>query len=95
MKTFWMYVLQCSDGSLYTGSTGELDRRVGDHQLGWVPATARLRPVALVYSEEFPTREDAKRREQQLKRWSASKKLALILGNFARLSSLARGHDRG
>ncbi|HET9061885.1 MAG TPA: GIY-YIG nuclease family protein [Candidatus Binatia bacterium] len=54
MQPFFVYIVRCSDGSLYTGHTDDLERRITQHQLG-VPwgYTSRRRPVTLVYSCEF------------------------------------------
>ncbi|HEY0882805.1 MAG TPA: GIY-YIG nuclease family protein, partial [Archangium sp.] len=56
--------------------------------------TSERLPVKLVYSAEFPTREEALTREMQVKNWSRKKKEALIAGDWKRLRTLARGTDR-
>jgi len=88
----WLYILGCSDGSYYTGTTrGELEGRVAEHQAGHFDGyTATRRPVTLKYSEYFDRITDAIAAEQQIKRWSRAKKEALIAGDFARLSALAQ-----
>jgi putative endonuclease len=74
-----VYVLRCGDGTLYTGATNDLDRRVEAHQRGKGAAYTRSRrPVRLVYSESAGDRGSALRREAQLKRLTRSEKLALI-----------------
>lgn len=89
--TFFVYILRCADGSYYIGHTDNLDKRFWEHQMGFVSSyTRKRRPLELVYTEQFPTREQAKAREHQLKGWSRAKKEALIKGNFARLQELAR-----
>ncbi len=75
----FVYILECADGSLYTGWTQDLDRRVATHNAGRGSRYTRLRlPVRLVYWEEHPDRQTAQRRELALKRLSRARKLALI-----------------
>jgi putative endonuclease len=65
---FWVYVLRSArDEKTYTGSTGNLNKRLQEHYEGKVPATRRRRPLRLVYVEEFPTRAAAVRRERYFK----------------------------
>ncbi|MCS6845771.1 MAG: GIY-YIG nuclease family protein [Caldilineales bacterium] len=67
--TFYVYILRCADGSLYTGWTTDLDRRVAEHNAGRGAAYTRgRRPVALVYHEPQPDRASAMRREAEIKR---------------------------
>ena len=74
-----MYVLRCSDGSLYTGITNDLPRRLSVHQAGKGGAYTRSRrPVRVVYTERRSTRGAALRREAELKRLPRSAKLSLI-----------------
>jgi putative endonuclease len=88
----WLYILRCSDGSYYAGTTRtDLETRVGQHSAGIFGGyTAKRLPVKLVYSEHFERIVDAIATERQVKRWSRAKKEALIAGDFARLRSLAR-----
>jgi len=75
----FMYILECSDGSYYTGSTNDLERRFCEHQSGeGANYTKRKRPVRLVYFEECLRVEEAFFREKQVQGWSRSKKKALI-----------------
>jgi tRNA/rRNA methyltransferase len=81
--TFWAYILRCADGSYYVGHTEALDRRVAEHQSGSIPGyTATRTPVALVWSESFPERDQAKEAEARVKEWSRAKKEALIRGDW-------------
>ena len=64
---FYTYVLRCGDGNLYIGSTGNLRRRVADHQAGRVTATASRLPVTLEYYEACRSEAMARLREKQLK----------------------------
>ena len=86
-----MYILECVDGSYYTGSTWDLERRLGEHQNGMgANHTAKRLPVRLVYCEEYERVEDAFRREKQVQGWTRAKKKALIEQNEGGLHELAR-----
>lgn len=79
---WYLYMLRCSDGSLYTGITKDIDRRVKEHNGGKIGAKAikgKL-PAELVYSEEYPNMTEAARREREIKGWTRVKKLLLIGG---------------
>ena len=90
--SFWVYVLQCGDGSYYTGHTDNLEKRVAEHQAGNVKGyTFNRRPVLLTFSEEFRSREDAFVLERKIKGWNRAKKEALFRGDWAEISRLARG----
>ena len=87
----WLYLVRCSDGTLYVGHTDDLETRIARHNKGFASSyTARRCPVALVYSEKYHTRLAAIERERQLKRWSGQKKEALVRGDLGRLRTLAR-----
>jgi putative endonuclease len=74
-----VYFLRCRDGSLYTGITTDLTRRLARHRAGTASAYTRSRrPVQLVYHERKPTRGAALRREAALRRLSRAAKLALV-----------------
>ena len=76
---YWVYILRCGDGSLYTGSTNDVARRLSAHQRGKGAKYTRSHlPVELVYREELPDRSAALRREAALKRLSRTEKLRLI-----------------
>lgn len=86
----WMYILQCSDGSYYTGSTNNLVIRLEQHQKGeGANHTSNRLPVVLVYTEEYNRIEDAFKREKQVQGWSRQKKEALINGHSELLPKLA------
>lgn len=77
----WVYILRCGDGSLYTGWTNDLPRRLAAHQAGKGGKYTRSHlPVALVYQEAHDTPAQARRREWQLKQLSRAEKLTLIAG---------------
>ena len=88
----YVYVLWCSDGSYYVGSTrGGLEKRIAEHNTGAFGGfTARRRPVELVYYQAFDRITDAVAAERQLKGWSRAKKKALITGDLNRLRALAK-----
>ena len=76
---YYVYLLRCSDGSLYTGYTDDVERRLVVHQSGKGAKYTRSRlPVELVYSEELPDKSAALRREAAIKKLTREKKLALI-----------------
>ncbi len=76
---FWVYMLECADGSLYTGWTPDLENRVRQHNAGRGSKYVRSRlPAKLRYSESYDTRAEAMRREYAVKKLSRSEKLALI-----------------
>ena len=78
-KKWVLYILQCKDGSLYTGITDDLDRRLAAHNAGKGAKYTRGRaPLTLVYREEMPTYSDALRREYRIKQLSRTEKLNLI-----------------
>ena len=75
----YTYILRCSDGTLYTGWTNELDARIRCHNSGRGGKYTRSRlPVELVYTESFDTKEEAMSREWHIKRMSRQQKLRLI-----------------
>ena len=81
MARWFCYLLQCADGSLYTGITPALERRVTRHNDGSASKYTRARrPVRLVWSEPWPDRAGASRREAAIKRLPRSEKLALLRG---------------
>jgi putative endonuclease len=87
----WVYILRCSDGSYYTGSTNNLQLRLAEHETGkGCKYTAGRLPVRLVYACEFPSEHDAFLRERQIKGWSRKKKEALIAGSFDTLIELSK-----
>jgi putative endonuclease len=76
-----VYLLRCRDGSLYTGITNNLARRLEAHRRGTASAYTRSRrPLALAYREELPDRGAALRREAAIRRLSRAGKLALCNG---------------
>jgi putative endonuclease len=84
MENEWhIYILQCADGSLYTGVARDLRRRLLQHNgdlVGGSRYTRGRRPVALLWSDTAPDRSTAQRREASIKRLNRSQKLHLVQG---------------
>ena len=77
--SWYVYMLECKNGKLYTGLTKDLSRRLAEHNRGSGCRFTKFRkPVRLVYKQEFTDRIDAGRRERELKGFSRAKKLKLI-----------------
>jgi putative endonuclease len=79
---YYLYILECADGSLYTGITTDLKRRVMEHNDSELGAkyTCGRRPVKLVYSKKFRNRSSASKEEVRSKKLSRKEKLKLING---------------
>ena len=87
----WMYILECSDGSDYVGSTKNLELRFLHHQSGkGSKYTSGRLPVQLVYCEEYDRVSDAYCREKQVQGWSRRKRECLINGSPELLPLLAK-----
>jgi predicted GIY-YIG superfamily endonuclease len=92
-----VYILLCSDGSYYTGSTSDLDKRLWQHNEGVVRTayTYSRRPVKLVwFSEEVPRYSEALAFEHQVKGWSRAKKEALIRGDFDAIHEIVKAERK-
>ena len=88
--TGYLYILECSNGQYYTGSTNDLAKRFVLHQNGEGPNfTWKHLPVKLIYVEIFDNIEMAFNREKQIQGWSRKKKEALISANFKTLHRLS------
>ena len=89
----YMYILLCADGSYYTGSTTDLERRLEQHQNGeGANHTKKRLPVSLLYYEEYSRIDEAFYREKQVQGWSRKKKEALIEGKSDLLPLLAKAY---
>ncbi|WP_422080509.1 GIY-YIG nuclease family protein [Ulvibacterium sp.] len=89
----YTYILQCSDGSYYTGSTVDLELRIQQHQNGkGANYTKRRLPISLLYVEIFTRIDEAFRREKQIQGWSRKKKEALTDGEHNQLPRLSRNY---
>ena len=79
MKTYYVYILASESGTLYTGITSNLKRRIFEHKNGAVPGfTSQYNVAKLVYVETFKTAASAIHREKQIKSWRREKKINLI-----------------
>ena len=88
---FYVYILRCADGSYYTGHTENLETRLAAHQNGDIKGpTSTRRPVELVFTDQFASRQEALERERQVKGWSRAKKEALIKKDWDKLVALSR-----
>ena len=89
---FYIYILQCNDGSFYTGHTDELESRLAQHQQACFRDcyTAQRLPVTLVYQANFESREQALTIEKQIKGWSRKKKQALINDDWQEIARLSK-----
>lgn len=75
----YVYILECNDGTLYTGYTTDVKRRIMEHNDGKASKYTRSRlPVHCVYTEEYQSKSEALKRELQIKKFSRSQKLAII-----------------
>jgi putative endonuclease len=89
----YVYILECADGSYYTGSTKDLGKRLWQHQHGeGANYTQERLPVKLVYCEAYDRIEDAFWREKQVQGWSRLKKQALIGENNDKLVELSKNY---
>jgi putative endonuclease len=80
--SFYCYIVECADGTYYTGWTVDPDRRVAVHNRGHGARYTRTRcPVKLVYVEEFPDRKSAMKREMAIKRMGRGGKMKLVGGS--------------
>lgn len=82
MNSWFVYILQCADGSYYTGITVDLDARTQAHNQKKTGAkyTRARRPVSLVYAESLDSRSQAQKREIAIKRLTRAQKISLISG---------------
>lgn len=90
MKTGFVYILECSDGSYYTGVTNDPERRLYEHQSGLVKGyTHSRRPVKLAWCSEEMDIWSAIENEKRIKGWRRAKKEALIKGEWDKLPELS------
>lgn len=93
--SFYAYMLHCRGGYFHVGHTDDIDLRVAQHQSGYFPGFTRDHlPVRLVWCQDFPTRYEAISVERQVKGWNRAKKMALVRGDWERISALAKGKGR-
>jgi putative endonuclease len=96
MKTYFVYMLLCADGSYYIGVTNDLERRLWEHQHGLDPDsyTHERRPVTLAYSADFRDIDQAIAWEKHIKGWSRAKKRALAENNWPLIHTIVRDERR-
>lgn len=76
---YFVYLIECKDGSLYTGITTDLERRLREHKSGiGGHYTKAKKAVQIVHSEKYPDRSSASKREAEIKSWRRERKLALF-----------------
>ena len=91
---FYVYIVKCADGSYYTGHTDQIEARIASHQSGQIRGYMyERRPVELAFAEEVGSRDEAFRRERQIKGWSRSKKEAMMANDWNRLILLSRARS--
>jgi putative endonuclease len=81
----FVYILECADGTYYTGSTKDLERRLLEHERGGAEYTRERLPIRLAWYEEAESTADAYALERRLHGWSHAKKRAVIEGRFSDL----------
>lgn len=90
----WVYILQCSDGSYYTGCTTNLVKPMDQHHRGLLDGyTSKRRPIKLLWTEEFRDINEAIDAERQIKGWGRKKKEALMRNDFELLHELAQSSE--
>ncbi len=91
----YMYILECADGTYYTGSTVNLEKRLWEHKnmLG-ANYTRKKHPVRLVYAEEYARVDEAFYREKQVQGWSHAKKKVLFEAEYNKLPELAKNYTQ-
>jgi len=90
MKNYHVYMLACADGTIYTGVTGNIERRVAEHVMGIDPNcyTFSRRPLSLLWSTLYYDVNEAIACEKKIKRWSHGKKMALAGGDWGKVRTL-------
>ncbi|MDD5466707.1 MAG: GIY-YIG nuclease family protein [Anaerolineales bacterium] len=95
-KAYIVYILECADGTYYTGITTDLLNRLSAHQAGADPFayTFSRRPVKLRWAEECQSKVEALRLERQIKGWSRAKKEALINNDYQKILEIVANDKR-
>jgi len=89
--SFYVYMLECTDSSVYTGHTDNLEARLAAHHQGTFRGyTSSRRPVELIFAETFGARDDAFRRDGEIKGWTRAKKMALARSDWRALVQLSQ-----
>ncbi|WP_299771611.1 GIY-YIG nuclease family protein [uncultured Pseudoteredinibacter sp.] len=90
--SYIVYILECADGSFYTNHTDDLEARLNEinEAINTRCYTYKRLPVKLVYKDQFPSKDEAKKSERRIKAWDRDKKQALIDGDWDKITKLAR-----
>ena len=93
---YYVYILECSDKSYYTGVTNNLERRLLEHETGFNPGcyTFKRRPLILKYSIHVTDIKQAIEWEKQIKGWSRKKKEALFKEDWEEIKKLAKNYTQ-
>lgn len=92
----YTYILKCADGTLYTGWTNDIEKRIRNHNAGRGAKYTRSRtPVELVYCETFETKQEAMKREYAIKHMGRAKKEALIHAGNREIKDTYSGMNQG
>jgi predicted GIY-YIG superfamily endonuclease len=93
---FYLYFLKCSDDSLYTGHTDDLNLRLAQHHTGTFKSCYSFsrRPIQLLKALDFPTRQEALGAERMVKKWSRAKKWAFILEDGSQFHELSKSSEQ-
>jgi putative endonuclease len=95
-KSYYVYILSSKSGTMYTGVTNDIERRMMEHKSGANDGfTRRYKIDSLVHYEEFEFVEDAIAREKEIKGWLREKKRVLIKANNPEWEDLAEGWYKG
>jgi len=96
MKTYYVYILECSDGTYYTGGTNDIERRFSEHVNSINPEsyTSKRIPVRLVWYTDTNDINFAIEKEKQIKKWSKAKKEALINSDWEKLKTFSKKNFR-
>lgn len=91
MQDFYIYILQCSDGTYYTGHTDNIEKRITEHENNIYECYTSTRlPIKLVYLESFASRAEALEAERKIKKWGKRKKDALISNGWEGIIALRK-----
>jgi len=88
--TWYVYILLCDQKTFYVGMSSDLEKRLNQHRRKESFYTKKFSDFQLVYTERYSRRGRAEKREQQIKKWSATKKRALVSGDKDLLSQLSK-----
>lgn len=90
---WYVYLLLCDKKTFYVGMTDNLERRVLQHRRKESPYTKKFLNIELAHFEKYSSRRQAEKRELQIKKWSITKKKALITGNVLLLKKLSKSSE--